>query len=95
MFHENTQIIAPRSGSKVGLGVHGMETFVYFVHISSSNYVSLLKGLETYCYCLGCLSIHPSPQMGIYWVEMNWVLAIYSVTVQKKYPINLRHLLGV
>ena len=25
--------------------------------------------------------------MGLYWVDMNWVLAIYSVTVQSKYPI--------
>ena len=36
-----------------------------------------------------------STRMGIYWVDMNWVLAIYSVSVQSKYPINLRCLLGI
>ena len=41
------------------------------------------------------LSVYLSPRMGIYWVDMNWVLAIYSVSVQSKYPINLRHLLGI
>ena len=35
--------------------------------------------------------------MGIYWVDMNWVLAIYSISVKKKYPINQAHVgyLGV
>ena len=33
--------------------------------------------------------------MGIHWVDRNWVLAIYSVGVQSKYPVNLRQLLVV
>ena len=33
--------------------------------------------------------------MGIYWIDMNWALAIYSVSVQSKYPINFRHLMGI
>ena len=33
--------------------------------------------------------------MGIYWVDTSWVLAVYSVVVQKKYPTNLRDLLVI
>ena len=49
---------------------------------------------------VGCPSVRPSihqlsPRMGIYWDDMNLVLAIYSVSVESKYPINLRHLLGI
>ena len=39
-------------------------------------------------------SVCPSKPVGIYWVDTCWVLAIYSVGVQNKYPTNLRDLLG-
>ena len=35
-----------------------------------------------------------SKLVGIYCVDTSWVLALYSVVVQKKYPTNLRDLLG-
>ena len=32
--------------------------------------------------------------MGIYWVDMNWVLAIYSVKCPKKVPNTFEALVG-
>ena len=40
------------------------------------------------------MSVSPSEPVGIYWVDTSWVLAVYSVVVQSKYPTYLKDLLG-
>ena len=48
-----------------------------------------------WCPCVRPSMCLLSPWMSIYWLDMNLVLAVYSISVKKKYPINWRHLLGI
>ena len=59
-------------------------------HLSLSDKVSFCDQILS----VVSVFVYTSPRTGIYWLNINWVLAIYSFNAKKKVPNKFEALVG-